>query len=549
MKRLVIFIIVVALSLLPSCDGKRKEPESDSDGITSDNGYQIIIDEKDNVFEFVSRNIFFSDDLAQNGYSYEQDLENWVSTIKTKFGIELEIHSLFDDESAGLLPSSTYNYTEKQYEYLKNIIETNQISGLLRILNPELLPRLIEDGLIIPISPYLANNGNWDDLPADIKRIFSFSGETWGIPTSSSTKCFSRYYREDWLENLEMDVPYTIDDFYDVLKAFTYDDPDGDGLDNTRGADRFFHPIGLQDIFTAFDARPNPEGDFLPTLNPNSGVWEDSILKPEYKEAMEFLIACEEEGILARSEYKDNLLDFQRGISGSFGDYRGFEHAASTIARYVSGDSKPGIVYTPGLIHNIDKNLCGVFTTYGSPYVLLSSTVHPYSTLNTLVNIFISDEEGYLLGKYGPADYYTRSDEIVAYKTYQYNSKHYPYDGPNIMYYSPFYNDIAIPDYMIDKNTDEYMTHNSMDRFASLEKNDLCYEIPFDALYPDYGIEEARIRFLNNMSRNMISWVLDSGMDLDSVIEQYRSEAKKMDMQDFLDEQNKKLGKLSQQHY
>ncbi|MDU0106158.1 extracellular solute-binding protein, partial [Acinetobacter baumannii] len=41
--------------------------------------------------------------------------------------------------------------------------------------------------------------------------------------------------RTDWLKNVGLDMPETLDDFYEVLKAFKEKDPDGNGKDDTYG--------------------------------------------------------------------------------------------------------------------------------------------------------------------------------------------------------------------------------------------------------------------------------------------------------------------------
>ena len=41
--------------------------------------------------------------------------------------------------------------------------------------------------------------------------------------------------REDWMENLGISTPTTVDEFYDMLYAFTYNDPDGNGVNDTWG--------------------------------------------------------------------------------------------------------------------------------------------------------------------------------------------------------------------------------------------------------------------------------------------------------------------------
>ena len=40
--------------------------------------------------------------------------------------------------------------------------------------------------------------------------------------------------RQDWLDAVGKEVPTIIDEFYDVLVAFTKNDPDGNGKDDTR---------------------------------------------------------------------------------------------------------------------------------------------------------------------------------------------------------------------------------------------------------------------------------------------------------------------------
>ena len=43
------------------------------------------------------------------------------------------------------------------------------------------------------------------------------------------------WIRQDWLDNLKLEVPTTIDELEEVMRAFTEDDPDGNGQDDTYG--------------------------------------------------------------------------------------------------------------------------------------------------------------------------------------------------------------------------------------------------------------------------------------------------------------------------
>src|SRR5699024_5454331 len=41
--------------------------------------------------------------------------------------------------------------------------------------------------------------------------------------------------RQDWLDNLGLEPPQTIEDFKEIAKAFVEEDPDGNGEDDTIG--------------------------------------------------------------------------------------------------------------------------------------------------------------------------------------------------------------------------------------------------------------------------------------------------------------------------
>ncbi len=72
------------------------------------------------------------------------------------------------------------------------------------------------------------------------------------------------WLRKDWLDNLGLSVPTTIQELETVLTAFVNDDPDGNGIDDTVGlvvdatepVAGYNHQFGLEPIFYAFGAYP-----------------------------------------------------------------------------------------------------------------------------------------------------------------------------------------------------------------------------------------------------------------------------------------------------
>lgn len=98
----------------------------------------------------------------------------------------------------------------------------------------------------------------WIDSSQNLKQIdknswlnFTQDGKIIAIPFRSPTKT-AYFIRQDWLDKLKLNIPVTIDDFYNVTKAFAKNDPDGNGKNDTYGYSAsnqwdsivyFFNPI------------------------------------------------------------------------------------------------------------------------------------------------------------------------------------------------------------------------------------------------------------------------------------------------------------------
>jgi len=98
--------------------------------------------------------------------------------------------------------------------------------------------KLIEDGIIIPIDGLMAqhapNMKYWFDATDDVRRAYTMTdGHIYTIPQQFQTDtaklaCYNNLVlmlREDWLKDLNLEVPKTMDEFYNVLKAFKTKDP------------------------------------------------------------------------------------------------------------------------------------------------------------------------------------------------------------------------------------------------------------------------------------------------------------------------------------
>jgi putative aldouronate transport system substrate-binding protein len=106
--------------------------------------------------------------------------------------------------------------------------------------------------------------------------------------------------RQDWLDAVGMDIPTNTEELLEVARAFTYEDPDGDGEDNTWGfavdsvlaepmwwMNGTFH-VNYVDSFH-FVPRPDDGDEF---------AQEPSIWQPGIDEALAFLREAYAEGVI-----------------------------------------------------------------------------------------------------------------------------------------------------------------------------------------------------------------------------------------------------------
>ena len=99
----------------------------------------------------------------------------------------------------------------------------------------------VDAGLLVDVSPEMDKYTNMRDYynSQDEAILFfasSKDGKMYRIPGDvAEPSCETLWIRQDWLDNLGLEVPKTLDELDDVLYKFTFDDPDGNGVDDTYG--------------------------------------------------------------------------------------------------------------------------------------------------------------------------------------------------------------------------------------------------------------------------------------------------------------------------
>lgn len=130
------------------------------------------------------------------------------------------------------------------------------------------------------IMSYVDTNGYGD---ACWQRM-AVDGRIYGVPTRSvNPTMYTAAIRQDWLDKLNLAVPQTLDELTEVLRAFTEDDPDGDGVNDTYGVTC----AGLDYLsvfFGAFGATSMQD-----YLLREDGTVTTNVISEDYREALRYL--------------------------------------------------------------------------------------------------------------------------------------------------------------------------------------------------------------------------------------------------------------------
>ena len=155
----------------------------------------------------------------------------------------------------------------------------------------------IDNGLVIPLNPYFDQNPNLAQW--FVKYVWSDTdGQYYGMPFMQQYSAANALIcmRQDWLDNLNLTYPKTLDEMKKVLMAFTYDDPDGDKQNNTYGFTTI-KPVGKFDwVFFAYgrkngDYELDENGNiipwfespcFIPGMTYIKELWDAGVIDPEF---------------------------------------------------------------------------------------------------------------------------------------------------------------------------------------------------------------------------------------------------------------------------
>lgn len=126
-----------------------------------------------------------------------------------------------------------------------------------------------------------------------VNHNISIDGSVYGVYRARELGRAGISIRKDWLDKLNLEMPKTMDDFYNVLKAFKEQDPDGNGQADTYGMIITDYLDGPLNNIAIWMGAPNKYG-----LNEETGELEPDFMTDEFFNALSFLNKCYSEGLI-----------------------------------------------------------------------------------------------------------------------------------------------------------------------------------------------------------------------------------------------------------
>lgn len=223
-------------------------------------------------------------------------------------------------------------------------------------------------------------------------------GKIYGIPGENYNSKYVTAFRTDWLSNLNIGIKddYTLDELTNILKAFTNNDPDGDGKKDTYGLTTAQKGSAwnqsLMAIFGAFGGQPNQtylennkfvpfntSDDFRAALQYIKGLWDDGVIDPEI-----FILTADEA--------------IQKLAQGKAGAFSSWWSGPKDIFKAGLLDITPDADFTKVFITSNDGSKVGMMDNGLLNYMTMISTncKNPAAAMK-FINYLWTDEGDFLL--------------------------------------------------------------------------------------------------------------------------------------------------------
>ena len=291
-------------------------------------------------------------------------------------------------------PSTSYN------ERLQMMLASAEYPELVLFPNHTdvMFVDAVKNGVFLPLNDYLANTPNLMQYSYEVSwealKVLG-DGTIYAVPRTSIARADGQLIRADWIDKLGIEFTegqaITLTKLEEIATAFTFDDPDGNGVNDTYGIGTNCSAEGnLSVLFPwAFGLIGWQEYD---------GVYMDLTYSKDhdnYKRALEFTNAMWKKGIIdpdwptVQRDVSNER--FKKGITGIYGEFAGWLTSTELAGMELNPNFK--LAYITAVIEKEgDKAQGGSFSTgFWGNWSITSTTEQPERVIGML-DYLLSDD-------------------------------------------------------------------------------------------------------------------------------------------------------------
>ncbi len=166
----------------------------------------------------------------------------------------------------------------------------------------------------------------------------TINGKVYGVPTRSvNATMYSAGIRQDWLDNLGLEVPETLDELTEVLRAFTEDDPDQNDANDTYG----ISCTGLEYMSVFFGAFGATYG--MDYFLEDDGTVTTNVISDNFKQGLEYIKGLYDAGYMDPEVFTNSgsqtYEKFATSVMGYWPNW--WSNSGSVYLKYGFADNNP----------------------------------------------------------------------------------------------------------------------------------------------------------------------------------------------------------------
>jgi putative aldouronate transport system substrate-binding protein len=318
---------------------------------------------------------------------------------------EKRVHDLIQ-EKTGVDMEVLFSATGQWDNKMNLMLSSGEQLDLIPFVNPNTAVSLYKNDAIVNLDELLDKYG--PNLKKNINpkawALATYQGKIIGIPNEPALSTPNTLLiRTDWLKNLNLQTPVTIEEFEKVLEAFKNNDPDKNGKNDT-------FPISIRGDFS------NLEKAFAPFFLPaGMNAWQDdkgkllpAELHPNYKEMMAKFIEWNKKGYIWSDLLQSNVTkQIEIMAQNKIGVVAGTFSSTLTGVEEVLVKTIPEANYDPLLLQGKGINKVSTIPYTLSMTVVTKRNKHPEAAIKFLD--YLATQEGYNNALYGiEGDNYTK---------------------------------------------------------------------------------------------------------------------------------------------